>query len=298
MSEQHNYSDGIRTVPIDDADYPPLLKKIHRPPPVLYVRGDIPSRLPMVAVVGTRQCTDYGRAVAERFATDLARAYVCVVSGLAYGIDSIAHAAALSAGGKTLAVLGAGVDRAHITPRAHVRLSDDIIASGGAVLSEYPPGFKATNYSFPARNRVIAGLSLATVVVEAPAESGALITAHCALEENREVFAVPQNIFSETAAGVHRLLAEGAQVATSAKDILVALGLRVPESRQLDETALSFASPLEEKIFAILSVQPIHIDFIAREIREPSAAVGSALTRLEISGIVQRLPGMRYVRSG
>jgi DNA processing protein len=179
--------ENIKTISIGDDDYPKLLAEITDPPITLFCRGDIATGdNPTVAVVGTRNCSQYGKQACQEITSGLARSGIIIVSGLALGLDGVAHQAALDSGGQTMAVLGSGVDDSHIHPSSHRYLAQKIIAEGGAVISEYPPGFLPTQYSFPARNRVIAGLSLGTLVVEAAEESGALITARCALDYNRE----------------------------------------------------------------------------------------------------------------
>ena len=198
--------ENITALTLGEPGYPRLLSEIADPPFVLFVRGKLPpDEQPAVAIVGTRKCTNYGKQVTEQLASELATHKMVIVSGLALGIDGVAHAATLKAGGTTVAVLGSGIDRKNIYPASHQQLAEQIIAEGGAIVSEYPPGFEPTLYSFPARNRVIAGLSLGALITEAPVESGALITAKCALDYNREVFAVPHPITSTMGAGGNNL---------------------------------------------------------------------------------------------
>ncbi|EKD43273.1 MAG: hypothetical protein ACD_72C00371G0001, partial [uncultured bacterium] len=218
---QNLEKENIKTVSLGDGDYPMLLSEITDPPHTLFYRGTLPAvELATLAVVGTRRMTTYGKMVCEDLVTPLARQGVVIVSGLALGIDGVAHSSALAANGITIAVLGSGIDRQHVFPSTHKQLSEKIISTGGAIISEYPPGFLPTQYSFPARNRIIAGLSLGTLVIEAPIKSGALITSRCALDYNREVMAVPHAITSPTGAGPNNLLKFGAKMVTEPNDIL------------------------------------------------------------------------------
>ena len=217
---------GARIVIWDDADYPPLLKNLPDAPPVLYVKGQMTAadREWTVAIVGTRRASAYGRQAAEMLAADLSRNGITIVSGLARGIDAYAHEAALKAGGRTLGVLACGIDQVY--PPEHVKLAARI-AEQGALLTEAPCGSPPEGGNFPARNRIISGLSLGTIVVEAGETSGALITSDRALEQGREVFAVPGNIFARTSHGTNYLLKEGATLVTSAQDVLEALNLKM-----------------------------------------------------------------------
>ena len=209
---------GLSLCTFHDPNYPPLLKQIHDPPIVLFYRGRIADLGPTVAIVGTRRASDYGLQVTWELASNLARAGLTIVSGLALGVDTAAHKATLAVKGRTLAVLGGGADVPTLYPPSNRALAGAIAASGGAVLSEYPPGTPPLPYRFPERNRIIAGLSLGTIVTEAPVKSGALITARVAAEENREVFAVPGRITDVNAAGPNRLLDTGAPPAPSARE--------------------------------------------------------------------------------
>lgn len=232
---------GIRLVPTNAPEFPPLLNRIYDPPLALYVRGTLPGDAPALAVVGSRKATPYGRSATHALVRPLSARGLVIVSGLAFGIDAEAHRAALETHGKTIAVLGTGVDDAALYPRAHRQLAHDIVASGGAVVSEFPPGTTARAEYFPQRNRVIAGLARATVVVEATNHSGALITARLALAENREVLVVPGPITVPTSEGTNRLLREGAAPALSADDILDALSLQ-----SLFSSAAQRASDVDE----------------------------------------------------
>lgn len=284
---------GIRLLTLDDPDYPPPLRNIADPPPVLYLKGDLLATDELaVAIVGTRVPTVYGKQVAESFARGLADQGVTVVSGLARGIDSCAHRAALEAGGRTVAVLGSGLDI--IYPGENRRLASEI-AERGALVSEFPLGTKPDGVNFPRRNRIISGLSLASVVVEAKETSGALITAEFALEQGRDVFAVPGNIFSPTSHGPNRLISEGAKPACSVQDILEELHLETA-AEQRDVRKAVPETETEAEILCCLSHEPLHIDEIRRSVCLPMSVVSSALTMLELKGLARQTGGMNYVR--
>ena len=287
---------GVACLPQSDPGYPPLLRQIYDPPPALFVRGTLTDARPHLAVVGTRKFSPYGKQIAAELTAALARRGLVIVSGLALGIDSIAHHSALSAGGTTIAVLGSGVDDASIYPSAHRGLAKKIIENGGALVSEYPPGFKPTQYSFPERNRISAGISLATLVIEAPERSGALITAAAALDSNREVFAVPHPLTAVSGGGANRLIQAGAKLIMSAADVLQALGL--PDSAEpATNNQTEEASPLEATVLSSLTREPVLIDEIINKTGLPSAAVVGALTLLELKGVARHVGGAAYVRS-
>ena len=288
--------EGITAVSLGDPDYPKLLAEISDPPITLFIRGQLPNpKNPTLAVVGTRKFSEYGRLVCRQLVEPLARQGITIVSGLALGIDGIAHEATLTASGATIAVLGSGVDREHVFPTTNRQLAERIIASGGTVISEYPPGFAPTNYSFPARNRIIAGLSLGTLVIEAPEHSGALITARVALDYNREVMAVPHSINSLSGAGNNNLLKLGARVVTCPEDIIEALNLQDLQKMVARPLPLPLpASPQEADILATLSREPKHIDVIIKESGLPGSLVMSTLTLMEMKKQVQNTGGMRY----
>ena len=284
--------DDIRVLAIDDAAYPAALRTIADPPPVLYVRGTVrPGDARAVAVVGTRRASAYGAQVARHLAGVLARNGVTVVSGLARGIDAAAHDAALLAGGRTLAVLGCGVDVTY--PPEHRRLAERVVASG-ALLAEVPPGTPPLRFHFPRRNRLISGLCAGVVVVEGREDSGALITACAALEQGRDVFAVPGPIFDPRTAAPHGLLRDGAAPVTCAEDILDALGW--PVERVAIPEAVPRLDGEEEQVFAHLDLTPQTPDAIAARSQLSAAAVARSLVALECRGLVMALPGQRYVR--
>ncbi|HYK86559.1 MAG TPA: DNA-processing protein DprA, partial [Ktedonobacteraceae bacterium] len=255
----------VSVLTIKDRDYPTLLKDIPNSPPVLYVAGTLKKEEDQFAlgVVGTRKASAYGRQVTEQFAKELAQGHVTVVSGLAHGIDTIAHTATLDAGGRTIAVLACGLDI--IYPHENLNLAKRIVESGqGALITEFPLGVKPDSRNFPARNRIISGLSLGVLVTEAPKQSGALITANFALEHGRDVFAVPQNIYSAGAGGVNKLIQDGAHLVTNVNDILFSLNLfMIPQQIEIQEILPENAE--EQTLLALLSHEPVHIDEIIRD---------------------------------
>lgn len=287
--------EGIVTVSINQPGYPEILTQIPDPPHTLFVRGKLPDeKLPSIAVVGTRNHTLYGKQVCAEIVSGLAHQGVAIVSGLALGVDGVAHETALNNSGKTIAVLGSGVNKDSIYPAFHQRLAERIIESGSAVISEYPPGFTPTRYSFPARNRIIAGLTLGTLVIEAPTESGSLITAKCALDYNREVMAIPHPLSSIKGEGCNNLIKLGATLIRSAQDVLEALNLKNAQ-QTIEKQSLTPSSPNEAAILKILSSEPLHIDFIIKQAGLDSQSVTSTLMLMEIKGIVRNAGGMRYI---
>ncbi len=275
----------------EDEDYPRRLRQIYNPPPVLYARGGLlPQDEWAVAIVGTRRPTDYGREAARVLAEGLAREGITVVSGLALGIDGVAHRAALDAGGRTIAVLGSGFR--HLYPAQHRDLARRIVEQG-AVLSEYALDVRPEASNFPPRNRIISGLSLGVVVVEAGMKSGALITARFAAEQGREVFAVPGPIFHRPSEGTNYLIQEGAKAVTSVKDILDELDMTMVAEQQ--EARLTIPrSDIEEHILAQLEETPLHVDEIVRRTGVETAQVVSTLTLMELKGLVRRVGPMEY----
>jgi DNA processing protein len=285
---------GVRVLSWDDPAYPRLLLTINDPPPVLYVRGELCLEDAWaVAMVGTRTASVYGREAARVLATDLVRAGVTIVSGLARGIDAQAHRAALDAGGRTIAVLGSGVDI--IYPWEHRKLAEEII-SRGALVAEYALGTKPEASNFPPRNRIISGLSRGVIVVEAGEQSGALITADFAAEQGREVFAVPGGIFQRGSRGTNRLIQDGAQPVLSANDVLEVLNMTTVaehvEAQMLLPTDATEAVLLEQ-----LSDDPAHVDEVGRASGLPIATVSSTLALMELKGLVRQVGGMKYVRA-
>jgi DNA processing protein len=288
---------GIVLIAHDDARIPDVLTQIYDPPLALYVRGDLRADDLAVAVVGSRKATPYGKTATNFLVRPLASRGVAIVSGLAYGVDAEAHRAALAVHGRTIAVLGSGVDDTALYPRAHRQLAADIVAAGGVVMSEYAPGTKPQGYFFPQRNRIIAGLSRAVIVVEADEKSGALITAKSALEENRDVFAVPGPITSPLSRGTNALLREGAAPALSAESVFQQLELDelLPEKAE-ERNVPQAPDDNTGRILAALSGQPLSIDDLVQHSTLPPHVVASLLTVLELDGRVRDVGGKHYVR--
>lgn len=283
---------GVGVLTWDDDAYPANLRRIDSPPPVLYLRGELlPEDEWAIGIVGTRRATAYGRECALRLSTDLARAGVTVVSGLARGIDAVAHEAALNAGGRTLAVLGNGLDMVY--PPEHRQLAGKIEQQGG-LISEQPLGMQPEARNFPARNRIISGLSLAVIVVEGDWSSGAVITAKQALEQGREVFAVPGSILSPASQGPNRLIQEGATPVTGANDVLEALNLTKVAQQSAARQTLP-TDPTEARLYALLSAEPRHVDELRRETNLPISEITSTLALMELKGMVRQTGGMQYV---
>ena len=283
---------GINVLTWEDNGYPANLRQIDAPPPLLFVRGELLVEDEWaVAVVGTRRATVYGREVALRLSTDLAQAGVTIVSGLARGIDAVAHDATLKSGGRTLAVMGNGLDTVY--PSEHRNLARRITEQG-AVLSEYALGVPPEARNFPARNRIISGLSHGVIVVEGRWSSGAVLTAKIALEQGREVFAVPGSILSPSSEGPNRLIKEGAIPVQSVDDILESLNLtRV--AQQIDARQALPSDPVEVRLLEMLSAEPRHIDEIRREAEMAVSDVSSTLALMELKGMVRQVGGMQYV---
>ena len=280
----------LTSLPRSSKLYPRLLAELHDPPAQLYVRGDVAVLSgPAVAIVGARSCSAYGAQVARSVAGELAAAGLVVVSGLARGIDAEAHRGTLAVSGRTVAVLGCGIDRDY--PRSHSELARRIRADG-AVVSEYPPGVEPAPWRFPARNRIIAGLCAATVVVEARERSGALITADFALELGRDVFAVPGEITSALSAGTNDLLRQGAAPLLSAADVLAALGF------ESDVRPLPPLSPAGAQVLRILADGPRDADAVSRSSGRSTAEVAAVLVELELAGVVHEAEGLYRVSPG
>jgi len=324
----------VMLLTLNDPNYPPLLLTIYDPPPILYCKGRVSHKdIYPIAIVGTRKMTAYGKQIAERIAGDLARAGVTVVSGFARGVDAMAHRGAIAGGGRTFAVLGSGIDC--IYPKEHRKLYDEIIENG-LIFSEFPMGAQPEPHHFPQRNRTISGLSLGCVVCEAAQKSGSLITARFALEQGREVFAVPGSILSETSKGVHALIQSGAKLVANVEDILKELLPQIKsESRgetfprqvlfPLQETppnqAISSPRPQgssrpaeavspesaakpevklvgdEENLYQILSSEPKQINTIIEESALTPSVVSYCLLELELKGVVRQLAGQFFIRA-
>lgn len=291
----------VRLIRRCDPEYPELLREIADPPVALYCRGELTAvDRKAVAIVGSRQASDYGKRTAERLAKDLVAAGFTVVSGLARGIDTAAHWGAVRAGGRTLACLGCGVDVAY--PYENRSLANSIAASG-AVLSEYPMNAPPDAWHFPSRNRIVSGVSLGVIVVEAPPGSGSLITATCAVDQNREVFAVPGNVDNRLNRGAHALIRDGAKLVETVEDILEELHFGAsPAQPRLDLELAPAAppelTPAETALHALLGPEPKPIDDLILESSLAAAHVNATLLILELKGVARRLPGNAYVRTG
>lgn len=285
----------IKIITLKDKNYPKLLKEIYDPPALLYIKGSFAenSDQPKIGVVGTRKMSAYGKQITSEITYDLARAGMIIISGMAQGVDTEAHQAALSAKQKTYAVLGSGIDDKSIYPKNNLFLSKKIVESGGVLISEYPYGMPGLKQNFPQRNRIIAGLSLGIVVTECPEESGALITVRCALEQNRDVFACPGPIFSENSKGTNLLIQQGAKLTLSASDIIeeLSLNLILPKKHEIKPE-----NPEEEKILEILSKEPLHLNSLIKKTQIPVPKLLPLLTKMEITAKIKNIGGMNYIK--
>ena len=284
---------GVRLVCWDSAEYPQQMRDIPAPPPVFYVKGELTEADKWaIAVVGTRRVTAYGRQLSAEMARGLVNQNLTVVSGLARGVDSIAHETAVEMGGRTIAVLGSGIDC--IYPPENHRLADRIINGHGAVISEYALGVQPEAKNFPPRNRIISALSLGTVVVEAAERSGALITAKFAREQGREVYAVPGNVTNKNSKGTNQLIQSGAKLVTSADDVVVDLQLGKVEEHRTVQMMLPDSAE-EAALMPHLNSAPLHVDELSRLSGIPASLVSSTLTLMELKGVVKQVGGMQYV---
>jgi DNA processing protein len=281
----------IKILTIFDADYPVALKNIYDAPPVLFYRGDLSVLKNFsLAVVGSRKTSEYGRRAAEFFTRGVVPHFT-VVSGLAYGIDSLAHIAALSSGGKAIAVLGSGLDEESIYPKINIDLARNIVSAGGLLLSEVPLGTGPLQFHFPMRNRIIAGLSRGILIVEGGEKSGTLITAKLGLDYGVDIFAIPGNIFSENSAGVNYLLKCGAHPVTEAKDILEFYGIEALAAEKLYEPK----NEIEKIIMKNIGGEPKQADELARLAKAPVSDIMMALTEMEMAGAIKNIGG-KYVK--
>jgi len=282
---------GVNAITCHDDDYPARLKEIYDYPPILYVRGSLlPEDEWCLAIVGTRRATVYGRQVTEEIVTDLARSKITIVSGLAKGIDSVAHHSALEAGGRTIAIGACGLDTVY--PAENVNLARRIMQQG-ALISEYPLGTKPKAENFPRRNRIMSGLSLGVLVTEAGETSGAMITAHLALEQNREVFAIPGSILSPSSRGANNLIQEGAKLVRSYTDILEELNLTAI-AHQIEMKEIIPSSDTESQLLKHLGAEPMHIDEVCRSSGLPVSTVSSTLAMMELKGLIKQVGTMNY----
>ncbi len=288
----------IRLVTIEDEEYPELLKEIYNPPFLLFVRGQInPADKYAVAIVGARRASEYGKQVTANLAMTLAQNNVTIVSGLALGIDSYAHQATLSVpNARTIAVLGCGIDDDSIYPSENKGLAHKIIEGRGAVISEFGPGMPPLKQHFPARNRIISGLSLGVVVVEATLVSGSLITARHALEQGRDVFAVPGNIYHKNAEGPNSLIKTGAKLVEKPEDILEELHLKQVAEKMTVQRMLPETDE-EQNILKHLELEPIHVDKLVELVGVSVTDINSLLVMMEMKGIVRNLGGGNYIAS-
>lgn len=288
--------ENIRIIQPQSKEYPFLLKQIFEPPP-LYIKGEFPNPdiHPYLAVIGARKYSIYGKQIIENIVKELARKGLTIVSGMALGIDALAHHAALESGGQTVAVLGSGIDDASIYPTTNQGLAKKIIRSG-AIVSEFRPGTPAMKHHFPQRNRIVSGLSLGTLVVEAGKNSGTLITARHALDQNREVFVVPGNIFHHTSEGANELLKKGAIPVTCAQDILDNFGINTLNilERPIE---LSANSPEEKILLQIIGKNPVHINQVIQKSQIDASSINSALIMMEMEGKIKNLGNMYYIRN-
>ncbi|MGB0385367.1 MAG: DNA-processing protein DprA [Ardenticatenaceae bacterium] len=291
LIEQHD----VTVLTWHDPNYPNLLREIPAPPPVLYVRGELTSDDEWgVAIVGTRKMSAYGRRVTETLATGLAEAGLTIISGLALGVDGMAHHCALQAGGRTIAVLANGLDRPY--PAKNRKMAEAIVAQQkGALISDYPIGTPPEAKNFPPRNRIISGLSLGVVIVEAAERSGALITARYAADQNRELMAVPGSIFSRTSKGTNKLIVDGATPAISVEAVLQALDIQMVEPQKVVRQIIA-TTPIEERVLKELNNEPLQIDKIGQRCGLTSAELSSTLALLELKGLVRQVGGMSYIR--
>jgi DNA processing protein len=287
--------DGASVISLTEIGYPSKLRNLSNPPPFIYYLGDIALfEQPSLAVVGSRRPTDYGRRLTSRIVTELAQAGVVIVSGLAYGIDGVAHQAALETGGKTAAVFGCSLET--IYPPGHKALAQRIIQQG-CLISEFPKGTRPERFNFPVRNRIVAGLSDGVLVVEAGQRSGALVTAQIALDQNRDVLAIPGSIDSELSVGPNSLIKQGAIAVTSAEDIFANFGWHRATAAKEPTYDLRKLAVDELTIFNILSVQPVHVDEIGRKSQLGPGKTAEALLNLELKGFIMRKPGNFVVRA-
>jgi len=286
---------GARLIFEKDADFPEQLKDIYSAPAWLFVRGNFkPAEQKFFTVVGPRKISSYGKQVTEEIVRELASKGLTIVSGLAIGVDTEAHRATLAVGGCTVAVLGCGIDQ--IYPAQNHNLAQEILEKGGAIISEYKPGTEPLRQNFPARNRIVSGLSQGVLITEASEKSGSLITATMAVEQGREVFAIPGSIFSQNSAGTNQLIKSGqAQAITSAQDILDALDIKDLSSFR-ETQCVKMNNPKEQVVFDLLGKEPVHIDEITKQSQLKTNEVAVAISLLEMRGIIRDVGGQNYIR--
>lgn len=293
--------ENIRTIVRDDDSYPQSLALLHDPPPILYIKGAMRDDVPTIAIVGTRRNSSYGKQVTYEFAAELSNVGVSIVSGLARGIDTFAHTACVERNNQTIAVLGSGINEASVYPPENHILAQRIVDTGGAIVSEFAPGAEPFAHHFPQRNRIIAGLSLAAIVVEAPRESGALITAHFALEQGKDVFAVPGPINVLNSEGTNYLIKQGAHPIMCVEDILEILKFQMPNAKfqtnyKSQNQNIKNLTGEEQKILEALSREPLHIDRIGERLELPITKVNYLLTLLEIKDAIRHMGNNIYAK--
>jgi len=283
---------GAMIVPYYSPAYPSWLKKIEYFPPILFIRGEIKTEDELsIAVIGTRGATVYGKTIAENFAAEFVKAGITVVSGMARGIDTAAHRSALKNGGRTIAVLGCGINICY--PPENKRLMEEIIENG-AVISEFNLDTPPLAHNFPKRNRIVSGLSKAVVAIEAKEKSGVMNTVNWALDQNKDVFAIPGNIYSKASSGTNRLIKEGAIPVTSAAEVLESLGIKHPKTDKTKKDII--LTDVEKRIWENLSSDPIYLDTLSERLNQPTGSILNVLLSLEIKGVVEQLPGMMFVK--
>lgn len=281
---------AIKALKIEGKDYPQALKKIAQVPPILYYQGTLPENENTIAIVGTRRCSGYGKSAAFSIARDLAIQGVTIISGLARGIDRAAHKGTLSGGGKTIAVLGTGLDEKSFYPKENSDLRRDILKNKGGLLSEYPAGTKGSRFTFPRRNRLISGLAIATLVIEADFSSGAMITARWAALQKKKILALPGPVNSLNSRGPHSLIKKGASLVENADDILNVLKIKKREekNKKIEE------NKIESLIIKALERESLSLDKITEATHLPPKTISAALSIMELSGQVKNLGGNRY----
>jgi len=282
--------DGIREISIEEKDYPKLLKKIKDPPKKLFYLGEIRNKENCFAIVGTRRCSSYGKQIALEIAADLADSGLTIVSGFAKGIDTCAHQAVIERKKRTIVILGTGLNEKNIYPKSNLKLVNRVLETGGCLISEYPPGTHGSEFTFPQRNRLISGMSLGILVVEAKRKSGALITANSAFSQKRKVFAIPGSIYSSNSKGTHYLIKKGAKLVENVNDILKELNL--PLTGKVKE--LEGGNREENLILETLKEESLHIDKIIEKTKLQASSVASTLAILEIKNKVKNLGGSVY----
>lgn len=278
-------TEQIKTVSVEDKNYPVLLKKISNPPKVIYAKGELLKNDLCFGVVGTRRFSYYGKEVALEITGELVEAGLTIVSGLAPGIDTFGHSAALNRNGRTIAVLGTGLDEKSIYPRSNIKLAKEIVKKGGCLISEYPAGTRAARFTFPQRNRIITGLSLGVLVIEGKIKSGSLITANWAFSQKRKVFAVPGPIYSSNSQGPNYLIKKGAKLVESAEDILQELNLSAKNRKK----TLKADNEEEELILKTLSEEALSVDEIIEKTKLPAPIINKNLIIMEIKGKLKNL---------